>query len=105
MVTCPLCSSRIDESFPLLGSRIQIPFGAGTVQVQNRSDIILQDAVDVETTGDQATCLEKVIVVLDPCVLSCTIFGLGESAVLVDPGSFSYLSSGTLQTELTLQAE
>jgi len=85
LITCSLCSWSIEESLSLLRSWIQIPFSARSVQVQDCSDIVLQDNIHVETTGDQTAGLEQIIVVLDPSVLRCSFFWRRKSAILINP--------------------
>jgi hypothetical protein len=42
----------------LLSSGIEVPFGIGSIQTQDCSNIILQNTVDVESTSDQTTGLK-----------------------------------------------
>jgi hypothetical protein len=46
------------QSLSLLSSGIEVPFGIGSIQTQDCSDIILENTVDVESTSNQATCLK-----------------------------------------------
>jgi hypothetical protein len=46
------------QSLSLLSSGIEVPFGIGSIQTQDCSDIILQNTVDVESTSDQTTGLK-----------------------------------------------
>jgi hypothetical protein len=73
------------QSLSLLSSRIEVPFGIGSIQTQDCPDIILENTVDVESTGNQATCLKQVVVVLVPRTLWGVIFWLCETSVLIDP--------------------
>jgi hypothetical protein len=46
------------QSLSLLSPGIEVPFGFGSIQTQDCSDIILQNTVDVESTSDQTTSLK-----------------------------------------------
>jgi hypothetical protein len=46
------------QSLSFLSSGIEVPFGIGSIQTQDCSDIILQNTVDVESTSDQTTGLK-----------------------------------------------
>lgn len=71
-------------------SWIQSPCCVAPVEVDNRSEVVKQGNVDVQTTSNEPTCVEQVMIPFLPRLrlhlLGQTIARLGEPAVLVDGG-------------------
>jgi len=67
-----------------LGAWVEIPIRVCFVEVQDRSHVVDQNDIDVQTTCDQPAGLEKVVIVLGPLLLRITLGRAGESAVLID---------------------
>ena len=56
-----------------VGSRINGPGGICAVEAQDYADIVLEDDIDVQSTSDQAACLEQIFVVFFPRSLNVGI--------------------------------
>ena len=65
-------------------SRIKVPVTVGPVEVQDRSHVVFEDAIHVETAGNETSSLEQIIVVFGVGSLICIIGGLSKPSCIID---------------------
>ena len=66
---------------------VEMPVGVGVVKVKDRANVVHQDDVDIEATGDQASGLEEIVVPLVQSLFAVAIDSLlarCETTILVD---------------------
>jgi len=97
LVACGLGSGLAEDVLAVFDAWVEGPGGVGAVDVEDGADVVAEDDVDVEATGDEAACLEEVFVVfgegggaeglLSSCIFAFKFLGgrlLLEAAAFID---------------------